>query len=83
MKLLFIMFFLFAFACQGMPSNKPPIHLNPNMDNQERFDPQEENSLFENKMSMRTPVKGTIPRGYLYDDMGYHLGKNKEESNSL
>ena len=41
---------MFLFGCQGMPSNKPPIHLNPNMDNQERFDAQEQNNFFDNKV---------------------------------
>ena len=58
-----------------MPSKKPPIHLNPNMDNTERFDPQEENSFFEHNMAMRMPVEGTIARGYLKDDTVYYEGE--------
>ncbi len=69
---------MFLFGCQGMPSNKPPIHLNPNMDNQERFDAQEQNNFFDNKMSMRMPVEGTIPRGYLESgNPEYYSGKTK------
>ena len=55
MNLIFSIVLLFVFGCQGMPSKKPPIHLNPNMDDQERFDPQESNPFFENNMSMRVP----------------------------
>ncbi len=71
---IFILLFI-LFGCQGMPSKKPPIHLNPNMDNTERYDPQEENSFFENNMAMRMPVEGTIARGYLKDDTIYYEGK--------
>ena len=78
MKKMFLLIVLFLIGCQGMPSKKPPIHLNPNMDNQERFDPQESNSFFDNNMSMRVPVEGTIPRGYLYDDNSFYYGKNDE-----
>tara|TARA_B100000700_G_scaffold311067_1_gene392436 strand:- start:17 stop:580 length:564 start_codon:yes stop_codon:yes gene_type:complete len=76
MNRLFLLVFLFLIGCQGMPSKKPPIHLNPNMDNQEKFKPQESNSLFENNMSMRTPVEGTVARGYLHDDNSFYYGKN-------
>ena len=78
MNKIFFLVFLFFFGCQGMPSKKPPIHLNPNMDNQEKFKPQESNPLFENNMSMRTPVEGTVARGYLYDDNLFYYGKDKD-----
>ena len=64
-----------------MPSKKPPIHLNPNMDNTERYDPQEENKFFKDasypNMAMRMPVEGTIARGYLKEDSAYYRGKKK------
>ena len=75
MKKIVITLIILLFGCQGMPSNKPPIHLNPNMDNQEKFDAQEENQFFDNNMSMRDPVPGTIPRGYLKDDSRLYYGK--------
>ena len=78
MKRLLIFILLFLLGCQGMPSNKTPIHLNPNMDNQERFDPQESNSFFDNNMSMREPVVGTIPRGFLDDNTSLFYGKNSK-----
>ena len=45
-------------------SSTPPIHLNPNMDKQEKYKSQEESSFFADKRTMRTPVKGTIPRKF-------------------
>ena len=78
MRKTFLLILLFLIGCQGMPSKKPPIHLNPNMDNQERFDAQESNSFFDNNMSMRTPVEGTIPQGYLDNNTNLYYGKNNE-----
>ena len=63
-------------GCRGMESSKPPIHLNPNMDNQEKFIGQEENTFFENKMSMRQPVAGTVARGFLREDAGFYYGRD-------
>ena len=75
MKKIFLFIYLICIGCQGMPSSKTPIHLNPNMDNQERFDPQEPNAFFENNMSMRIPVEGTVARGYLDNDNALFYGK--------
>jgi len=63
---------LFMLSCRGQISEKPPIHPNPNMDFQNRFDAQEENPFFENNMAMRAPVEGTIARGALKQDDAYY-----------
>lgn len=55
-------------GCAGMPSEKPPIHVNPNMDWQPKFRSQSKNPLFEDHRSMRPPVEGTVARGALADD---------------
>ena len=78
MSRIFLLVFLFFMGCQGMPSKKTPIHLNPNMDNQEKFKPQESNSFFDNNMSMRTPVEGTIARGYLDNNSLFYYGKDDD-----
>jgi len=59
---------------RGMPSDKPPIHLNPNMDHQEKYLPQSESNFFANGSSMRLPVPGTVARGDLRDDDAYYRG---------
>lgn len=64
-------------GCRGAESEKPPIHVNPNMDFQERFDPQEANLFFADKRSMRPPVPGTIPRGFLRDDRAFYEGRDQ------
>lgn len=65
-------------SCRGQISEKPPIHPNPNMDFQERFNAQETNSFFENNMAMRPPVEGTIARGNLKQDDTYYEGLDEE-----
>jgi mono/diheme cytochrome c family protein len=62
-------------ACQGMRSEVPPVHLNPNMDFQDRFDPQERNDMFADGRAMRPPVDGTVARGWLKDDDHFWRGR--------
>ena len=54
-------------GCRGQVSENTPIHLNPNMDQQPRYDPQENSELFEDRRAMRTPVEGTVHHGWLFD----------------
>ncbi|MEX0719376.1 MAG: c-type cytochrome [Balneolaceae bacterium] len=61
-------------ACKGRISDKPPIHINPNMDDQPRKEAQEENSFFEDGRSMRQPVEGTVARGFEKSDGAYYEG---------
>jgi mono/diheme cytochrome c family protein len=61
-------------SCRGQLSEKPPIHPNPNMDFQDRFNAQESNSFFEDGRSMRTPVEGTVARGNLRLDRAMYEG---------
>ncbi|MDF1544279.1 MAG: cytochrome c [bacterium] len=64
-------------ACyQGRPSKEPPIHLNPNMDKQEKYKAQESSMFFENGSAMRLPVEGTVARGWLREDVEYFTGIN-------
>ncbi len=62
-------------ACRGMPSEKPPVHLQQNMDFQQRFDPQEENAMFEDGRAMRLPPEGTVPMGWLQEDDHLYRGR--------
>jgi mono/diheme cytochrome c family protein len=65
---------------RGKPSEDPPIHLNPNMDSQPKYEAQEESEFFENRMTMRPPVAGTVARGDLREDDAYYRGKNADGS---
>ena len=55
---------------------KPPVHPNLNMDFQERFEAQEENTFFADNRAMRTPVPGTIARGMLANDAATTFGRD-------
>jgi mono/diheme cytochrome c family protein len=48
-----------------MKSDAPPVHLNRNMDYQQRFEEQEANPFFADGAAMRPPVPGTVARGRL------------------
>ena len=80
-KYIYIFIALLFFGCQGMPSKKPPIHLNPNMDNQERYDPQEKQYFYNSEdVAKRNPIEGTIPYGhYKEDNPEFFYGMNSKE----
>ncbi|MBD3224780.1 MAG: cytochrome c [Caldithrix sp.] len=63
---------------RGRPSEDPPIHVNPNMDWQPKYEPQEESAFFEDGSAMRMPVPGTIARGELRENSTYYRGKNEQ-----
>lgn len=58
------------FGCRGGESEKPPVHLIPNMDTQEKARAYRKDSsgLFADGRSMRTPIEGTVAQGQLFDD---------------
>lgn len=57
---------LLAVGCtRGSTSSRPPIHLNPNMDDQPRYEAQAESGFFADGKAMRQPVAGTVARGEL------------------
>ena len=51
---------------RGRPSEKAPIHLNPNMDEQPRYKTQGNSRFFADDSAMRKPVEGTVARGQLH-----------------
>jgi len=61
-------------------SDKPPIHLNPNMDSQPKYKSQAESRFFSDGATMRTPVAGTVARGELREDDEFFLGKATDGS---
>ena len=73
---LLIISFLMVSCFQGTPSEEPPIHLNPNMDDQERYDAQEKSPFFKDGREMRMPVEGTVARGELNENDAIYLGKD-------
>ena len=69
-------------GCRGMTSSKPPIHVNPSMDNQPKARAQSESDFFYDGASMRVPVPGTVARGELREDRAFFEGKD-EKGNDL
>ncbi len=66
---------LIMFSCRGQTSEEPPIHLNPNMDSQNKFKAYGENDFFEDRRDMRHPPEGTVAQGELREDEAYYLGQ--------
>ncbi len=66
-------------ACyRGKPSENPPVHLNPNMDDQPRYDAQEPSQFFADGSEMRAPVAGTVARGQLHENVEYYYGRTAD-----
>lgn len=63
-------------CARGCTSSRPPIHLNPNMDIQPRYEPQAASAFFYNGAAMRPPVPGTVARGELRGSGPYWTGKD-------
>jgi mono/diheme cytochrome c family protein len=65
-------------CARGCTSSRPPIHLNPSMDDQPKVRPQAASTFFYNGGSMREPVPGTIPIGGLEEDAAFFTGKGAD-----
>ena len=72
-------------GCRGWTSPQPPVHLNPNMDTQEKLKPYRAAEFFQDGRAMRMPIDGTVGRTiagngeidaqYLVEDEHYYTGK--------
>ncbi len=67
-------------GCRGNTSSEPPVHLNRNMDSQQKLLPQHSSGFFADGKTMRTPPEGTVARGELREDDAYFKGKNADGS---
>jgi mono/diheme cytochrome c family protein len=65
-------------GCRGMTSSKPPIHVNPSMDDQPKALAQSESDFFYDGANMRQPVEGTVARGELREDRAFYEGKDAQ-----
>jgi mono/diheme cytochrome c family protein len=66
-------------ACaRGCTSSRPPIHINPSMDDQPKVLPQTASAFFYNGSAMREPIPGTIPIGGLKEDGAFFTGKGPD-----
>ncbi len=67
---------LLLISCRGKPFDHQPVHPVMNMDQQQRFEAQEENPFFDDNRAMRPPVDGTVARGQLKTNTALHEGVN-------
>jgi mono/diheme cytochrome c family protein len=58
----------FGGGCRGWESDKPPVHLNWNMDTQEKGKAYRASTFFADGRMMRTPPAGTVAQGFLRED---------------
>lgn len=79
-SVIIVLMILLTGCFRGTPSENTPIHLNPNMDTQEKYLPFQKSNFFANGSGMRMPVEGTVARGQLREDVAYFTGKNSDGS---
>jgi mono/diheme cytochrome c family protein len=65
-------------CARGCPSSRPPIHLNPSMDDQPKVRPQTASTFFFDGASMRQPIPGTVAIGGLKEDGAFFTGKGPD-----
>jgi len=64
-------------CARGCTSSRPPIHLNPSMDDQPKVRPQTASTFFFDGQSMRQPIPGTVAIGGLKEDTAFFTGKGE------
>jgi mono/diheme cytochrome c family protein len=62
-------------GCRGWETDKPPVHLNWNMDTQEKGKAYRKSDFYADGRSMRTPPAGTVARGFAHEDEGKATGR--------
>lgn len=77
-----IVFALCFSSCRESVSENPPVHLNRNMDTQEKHKPQRESRFFADGAAMRTPVEHTVARDGLSAGNALFTGKQPDGSYS-
>jgi hypothetical protein len=65
-------------CARGCTSSRPPIHLNPSMDNQPKVRAQSASDFFYDGASMREPVPGTVAIGALKEDAAFFTGRGAD-----
>ena len=67
------------FSCsEGMISEETPIHINPNMDTQEKYKANGKSYFFANGSVNRMPIEGTVATTELFENTEYFYGKSED-----
>lgn len=64
-----------AVGCRGSVSEEPPIHIIPDMDYQQKYQPDEESAFFADGKANRDWVDGVVPRSAVLDDTVFTEGR--------
>lgn len=72
------LFILQVIGCRGWTSAEPPMHVNPNMDIQEKGKAYKHSDFFADGQYMRPRIAGTISRGDMKSDAFYAQDNNPE-----
>lgn len=75
---LFLTALFFNGCYRGQVSEKPPVHIIPDMDSQPRYDTQQLGEFFSDRLAMRSPDSSTVAVGHLRDDLEFFAGKDKD-----
>ena len=67
-----------AGCARGCTSSRPPIHINPSMDDQPKVLSQTASTFFYDGASMRQPVPGTVAIDGLKEDAAFFTGKGAD-----
>jgi mono/diheme cytochrome c family protein len=67
-----------AGCARGCTSSRPPIHLNPSMDDQPKVRAQTSSRFFYDGAAMREPVPGTVAIGELKENAPFYTGKSAD-----
>jgi mono/diheme cytochrome c family protein len=68
-------------GCRGQTSDDPPILLERNMYDSERYNPESYSTFFADHRTMRSPVEGTVARETALDDPEVSTGLLADQSN--
>lgn len=63
-----------AGCVRNTPSDKPPLYMDRGMMKQPKYKAQAHSNFFADSATMRPPVAGTIPRGFLREDQVFFTG---------
>lgn len=67
-------------GCRGQTSDEPPVLLERNMFDQERYNPEAYSEFFGDHRTMRTPIEGTVARDRYDDDPEVATGLLADQS---
>ena len=78
MTFLLVAFSLMVSCERGAVSSEPPIHVNPNMDSQNKYKAQNESGYFADGMVNRMPIEGVVATSEAFENSEYYFAKTQD-----